>query len=77
MNASQKFDDRLSSKGTHVAILVDSLNPDLAGVTTMATRGPQMKKVLAFLFLLALALTGGMATVNTLISPPAAHDRNC
>jgi hypothetical protein len=73
MNASQKFDERLSSKGTHVATL-------LAGVLNRCDNGnkrPLMKKFLAFVFLLALALTGGVATMNALISPPTAHDSDC
>jgi hypothetical protein len=36
-----------------------------------------MKKFLAFLFLLALALAGGVATMNALISSPNAHDSDC
>jgi hypothetical protein len=54
--------------------------PLLHGATPMHFQISQealMKKFLAILGLIALALTGGLATVNALISPPAAHDRNC
>ena len=56
------------------------LNLDLAGVLYGCDNGNKrslMKKFLAFLFRLALALTGGVATMNALISPPTAHDSDC
>jgi hypothetical protein len=68
--ASQKFDKWEQM----LPVLPGTADPYLVGVLHVCGNGKHeralMTKFLAILGLLALALTGGVATLSTLISPP-------